>query len=130
MDEIPPKLLMETVQQIKIPLEKYPTCHKEKSILKCFETSLRPKARSTLYHTTTAPRLGISTLNADFLISVIAVTNTNARVIPSGLSDRKCINRVFLRSTAMTLLVGVSFMSDRAARSHFIPEHPQGGATV
>ncbi|KAI0229981.1 hypothetical protein LSAT2_019614 [Lamellibrachia satsuma] len=49
-----------------------------------------------------AEQLGISKLNAAFLVSVIGITNITGGVISGWLSDCKCVNRLILRGTAMT----------------------------
>lgn len=50
-----------------------------------------------------AQQMGISKSNAAFLISVIGISNTVGRVVFGWLSDRECINRLFLYNTALAL---------------------------
>lgn len=47
--------------------------------------------------------LGIDEFRASFLVSAIGITNTVGRVFFGFLSDRKCVNRMLLYSTALLI---------------------------
>ncbi|WAR15037.1 MOT9-like protein [Mya arenaria] len=56
-----------------------------------------------IYLPDTAIEFGIEKLDAVWLLSVIGITNTIARVLFGFLSDRKWINRLFLYSAALVI---------------------------
>ncbi|XP_052784920.1 monocarboxylate transporter 12-like isoform X2 [Mya arenaria] len=68
-----------------------------------------------IYLPDTAIEFGIKKLDAVWLLSVVGIANTIARVLFGFLSDRKWVNRLFLYSTALVICgcstVAAPFMS-------------------
>ncbi|WAR28836.1 MOT9-like protein, partial [Mya arenaria] len=60
-----------------------------------------------IYLPDTAIEFGINELEAAWLLSIVGITNTVARVLFGFLSDRKWVNRLFLYNTAL-VICGVS----------------------
>lgn len=56
-----------------------------------------------IYLPATAIEEGIDEFRASFLVSAIGITNTVGRVFFGFLSDRKCVNRMLLYSTALLI---------------------------
>ncbi|XP_052784507.1 monocarboxylate transporter 12-like [Mya arenaria] len=68
-----------------------------------------------IYLPDTAIEFGIDELEAAWLLSIVGITNTVARVLFGFLSDRKWVNRLFLCNTALVICgcstVVASFMT-------------------